>query len=143
MEPNLYKEAILCLMFSMAEADTSMSNEELMGFVTMKDVFAGYTEPQIITLYNEYKKRFTNLGFAEKANVFVTQIPQELHMATLSLLADVAVVDFNVDVKEGSLISVVASTMSLSHESVKTLLLAALSKKLLLNMNETPTAGLN
>lgn len=120
-------------MFTMAEADTHLSNEELITVVTMKDVFTDYTEQDIITLYREYKVRFEGKGFAEICNVMVRQIPEELYMGTLSVLADVAVTDFNIDLKEGSFISIVASAMGISDVSTKTLLLASLSKKLMVN----------
>ena len=57
-------------------------------------------------------------------------------MATLSLLADVAVVDFDVDIQESSLISLAANAMNINETSVKTLLLASLSKKLLHNIGK-------
>lgn len=143
MNTSLYKEAMLCLMFAMADADKKLDNEELVECITMKDVFTGYTEPQIVALYNEYKKRLSDKGFSETAAIFVQQIPPELHMATLAIMADVAVIDFDVDMQEGSFISIVGNAMGISEVSVKTLLLAALSKKLLMDMNEVPEAGLN
>ena len=143
MQQQLYKDAILCLMFAMADADKTMNNDELVECVTMKDIFSIYTEQQIVALYSEYKKRFSDKGFNEIAQVFVPQIQPELYMAVLSFLADVAVIDFDVDIKEGSFISIVAHTMGISETAVKTILLTSLSKKLLFNINETPAAGLN
>jgi uncharacterized tellurite resistance protein B-like protein len=143
MNASLYKEAMLCLMFAVVDADKKLDNDELVECITMKDVFNGYSEQQIIALYNEYKKRFSDKGFSETAAIFVQQIPAELHMATLSIMADIAVIDFDVDMQEGSFISIVANAMGIAEVSVKTLLLAALSKKLLMDMNETPEAGLN
>lgn len=135
MQQPLYKEAILCLMFAMAEADTQLSNDELIACITMKDIFPGYTEQDIISYYNEYKKRFADKGFSETAHIFVKQIPPELHMATLSIIADVAVTNFHMDIKEGSFMSIVANAMGVTDVAVKTLLLASLSKKLLMNIN--------
>lgn len=128
-----YKEAILCLMFAAAEADSQMRDDELISIVTMKEIFKGYTEADIVVLYNEYKIRFTGKNFTETAYILASQIPSELFMGTLSILADVILLDFNVDQKEGSFISIVANTMGISDVAVKTLLLSSLSKKLLMN----------
>ena len=133
---TLYKEAILCLMFAMADADASMSNDELMQCATMQDILGTYTEPQIAALYADYKKRFAGKGFSETAQVFVQQIPVELHMAVLSFMADVAVIDFDVDIQEGSFISIAGNAMGISEVAIKTILLTSLSKKLLMDMNK-------
>lgn len=144
MTTPLYKEAILCLMFAMADADKTMRSEELMQCTSMQSILSTYTEPQIAELYKEYKKRFTDKGFGETAAVFVQQIPAELHMAVLSFMADVAVIDFDVAIQEGSFISIVANTMNISEVAVKAILLTSLSKKLLNDMNtDIPPAGLN
>ena len=94
MENQFYKQAILCLMFAMAEADGKFNDTELIEVITMNNVFQEYAEHDIMALHREYQTRFQDKGFAEICNIMVRQIPQELHMATLSLLADVAVVDF-------------------------------------------------
>ncbi|MCB9044772.1 MAG: hypothetical protein H6550_01410 [Chitinophagales bacterium] len=127
-----YKEAILCLMFGVAEADDHLREDELISIVTMKEVFKGYSEVDIINLYKEYKVRFEDKPFTETAYIMAKQIPAELYMGTLSILADIIVLDFNIDIKEGSFISIVANTMGISDVAVKTLLLASLSKKLLM-----------
>lgn len=88
-----YKEAILCLMFGMAEADGRMRDDELISIVTMKEIFKGYSEHDIVVLYKEYKERFSDKNFTEVANV-----------------------------------------MGVSDVAVKTLLLASLSKKLLMDV---------
>ena len=123
-------------MFAMADADASMSNDELMECSTMQDILGTYTEPQIAALYADYKKRFTSKGFSETAQVFAQQIPVELHMAVLSFMADVAVIDFDVAMQEGSFISITANAMNISEVAVKTILLTSLSKKLLTDMNK-------
>lgn len=128
-----YKEAILCLMFGVAEADGGLRDDELINIVTMKEIFKGYSEHDIITLYKEYKKRFEDKSFSDIAHIMAGQIPPELHMATLSVLADIIVLDFNVDIKEGSFISIVANTMGISDVAVKTLLLTSLSKRLMMS----------
>lgn len=128
-----YKEAILCLMFGVAEADGGLREDELINIVTMKEIFKGYSEHDIITLYKEYKKRFEDKSFSDIAYIMANQIPPELHMATLSILADIIVLDFNVDMKEGSFISIVANTMGISDVAVKTLLLTSLSKRLMMS----------
>ena len=131
-------------MFAMADADKTMSNLELMECVSMQDILSTYTEPQIAELYAAYKKRFVDKGFAETAAVFVQQIPAELHMAVLSFMADVAVIDFDVAQQEGSFISITANAMNISEVAVKTILLTSLSKKLLMDMNkDVQPAGLN
>ncbi len=127
-----YKEAILCLMFGVAESDGQLREDELINIVTMKEVFKGYSEHDIITLYKEYKTRFEDKSFSDIAHIMVSQIPPELHMATLSVLADIIVLDFNVDMKEGSFISIVANTMGISDVAVKTMLLTSLSKRLMM-----------
>jgi uncharacterized tellurite resistance protein B-like protein len=136
MQSPLYKEAILCLMFAMAEADATINNDELIAVITMKDVFRGYSEADIMELYREYKNRFADAGFAGICNVMVRQIPSELHMGTLSILADMATIDFDVSMQEGSFISIAAATMGISDIAVKTLLLTSLSRKLLLQTGE-------
>ncbi|MCB0700618.1 MAG: TerB family tellurite resistance protein [Chitinophagales bacterium] len=128
-----YKEAILCLMFATAEADGQMREDELISIVTMKDVFRGHNEQDIIALYKEYKERFADKDFSETASIMTRQIPEELFLATLSILADIIVLDFNVDIKEGSFISIVANHMGISDTAVKVLLLTALSRKLMMN----------
>lgn len=127
-----YKEAIICLMFAVAEADDHLRDDELISIVTMKEIFKGYTEQDIITLYKEYKVRFEDKTFTDTAYIMAKQIPAELHMGVLSILADVILLDFNIDMKEGSFISIVANTMGISDVAVKTLLLTSLSKKLLM-----------
>lgn len=129
-----YKEAILCLMFGMAEADGSMRDDELISIVTMKEIFKGYSEHDIVVLYKEYKERFSDKNFTEIAYIMASQIPAELYMGTLSVLADIIALDFNIDMKEGSFISIVANVMGISDTAVKTLLLASLSKKLLMDV---------
>jgi uncharacterized tellurite resistance protein B-like protein len=136
MQSPLYKEAILCLMFAMAEADATINNDELIAVITMKDVFRGYSEADIMELYREYKSRFADTGFAGICNVMVRQIPSELHMGTLSILADMATIDFDVSMQEGSFIAIAAATMGISDIAVKTLLLTSLSRKLLLQTGE-------
>lgn len=136
MENEFYKQAILCLMFAMAEADGKFNDTELIEVITMKNVFSEYAEHDIMALHREYQTRFQDKGFAEICNIMVRQIPQELHMATLSLLADVAVADFDVDLQESSLISLAANAMNINEAAVKTLLLASLSKKLMLNIGK-------
>jgi hypothetical protein len=144
MQQTLYKEAILCLMFAIADADASMSNDELMQCATMQDILGTYTEPQIAALYADYKKRFTGKGFSETAQVFVQQIPVELHMAVLSFMADLAVIDFDVALQEGSFISIAGNAMGISEVGIKTILLTSLSKKLLMDMNKgSQPASLN
>lgn len=128
-----YKEAILCLMFGVAEADGHLCEDELINIVTMKEVFKGYSEQDIITLYKEYKTRFEDKSFGDIAHIMAGQIPPELHMATLSVLADIIVLDFNVDMKEGSFISIVANTMGITDVAVKTMLLTSLSKRLMMS----------
>ncbi len=54
-------------------------------------------------------------------------------MATLSVLADIIVLDFNVDMKESSFMSIVANTMGITDIAVKTLLLTSLSKRLMMS----------
>lgn len=130
----MYKEAILCLMFATAEADGQMRDDELISIVTMKDVFKGYTEHDIIVLYKEYKQRFADKNFTEIAYIMSSNIPAELYMGTLSIMADVIALNFDVDIKETSFISIVASIMGVADLTVKTLLLASLSKKLLMNV---------
>lgn len=120
-------------MFATAEADGQMRDDELISIVTMKNIFHGYHESDIMSLYKEYKTRFAEKPFTEVANIMSRQIPEELYMATLSILADIIVLDFNVDIKEGSLISIVAASMGVSDMAVKTLLLTSLSKKLMIN----------
>lgn len=129
-----YKEAILCLMFGMAEADGRMRDDELISIVTMKEIFKGYSEHDIVVLYKEYKERFSDKNFTEIAYIMASQIPAELYMGTLSVLADIIALDFNIDIKEGSFISIVANVMGVSDVAVKTLLLASLSKKLLMDV---------
>lgn len=131
-----FKEAIICLMFAAAEADGQMRNDELIAVVTMKEIFKGYTEADIVQLYKEYKQRFENLSFTDKAHILARQVPEELAMGTLSMMADVIVLDFNVDIKEGSFISIVANVLGISDVAVKTLLLTSLSKKLIINMGQ-------
>lgn len=131
-----YKEAILCLMFAVAEADDTIRDDELVSIVTMKEVFKGYTEYDILTLYKEYKERFAEHTFSDTAYIMTQQIPEELYMGTLSVLADIIVLDFNVDMKEGSFISIAAHHMGISDVAVKTLLLASLSKKLMMNVGK-------
>lgn len=131
-----YKEAILCLMFAVAEADDHIRDDELVSIVSMKEVFKGYTEQDIFTLYNEYKSRFADNSFSDIAGTMCTHIPEELFMGTLSVLADIIVLDFNVDIKEGSFISIVANFMGISDVAVKTLLLTSLSKKLMMNAGQ-------
>jgi uncharacterized tellurite resistance protein B-like protein len=131
-----FKEAILCLMFAVAEADGQMRDDELIAVVTMKEIFKGYHEQDIVQLYKEYKKRFEGMSFTDTANILARQIPDELAMATLSLLGDVIVLDFNVDIKESSFMSIVAHVMGVSDTAVKTLLLASLSKKLMINVGQ-------
>lgn len=128
-----YKEAILCLMFGVAEADGQLREDELINIVTMKNVFNGYAEHDIITLYKEYKTRFEDKTFSDIAHIMVSQIPAELYMATLSVLADIIVLDFNVDMKESSFMSIVANTMGITDVAVKTLLLTSLSKRLMMS----------
>lgn len=128
-----YKEAILCLMFAVAEADGHMREDELISIVTMKEVFKGYSEQDIVALYHEYKSRFEDKNYTEIAYIMAKQIPEELFMGVLSVLADIIVLDFNVDMKEGSIISIIANTMGISDIAVKTLLVASLSKKLMMN----------
>lgn len=130
-----YKEAILCLMFAVAEADDKIRDDEMVSIISMKDIFKGYADVDILNLYKEYQGRFSEQTFSEIAYIMTKQIPEELYMGTLSVLADIIVLDFNVDMKEGSFISIVANNMGISDVAVKTLLLASLSKKLLLNMN--------
>jgi uncharacterized tellurite resistance protein B-like protein len=127
-----YKEAILCLMFGVAEADGGIREDELINIVTMKEVFKGYSEHDIITLYKEYKARFEDKTFSDIAYIMAKQIPPELYMATLSILADIIVLDFNVDMKESSFMSIVANTMGITDVAVKTLLLTSLSKRLMM-----------
>lgn len=132
----MYKEAILCLMFATAEADGHMRDDELISIVTMKDVFKGYTEHDIIVLYKEYKQRFADKTFTEIAYTMSSNIPAELYMGTLSIMADVIALNFDVDMKETSFISIVANIMGVADLTVKTLLLASLSKKLLMNVGQ-------
>lgn len=136
MEGVIYKHAILHLMFAMAEADGKFSDIELIEIVTMKDVFRGYSEQSIVAIYKDYKANFAEKGFAEICDIMVTHIPNELHMATLSLMSDIAVTDFDVDIQESSLISIAANAMGIHETAVKTLLLASLSKKLLYNIGQ-------
>lgn len=131
-----YKEAILCLMFAVAEADDKIRDDEMVSIISMKDIFQGYADVDILNLYKEYQERFAQQTFSETAHIMTQQIPEELYMGVLSVLADIIVLDFNVDMKEGSFISIVANCMGLSDVAVKTLLLASLSKKLLLDMNK-------
>jgi uncharacterized tellurite resistance protein B-like protein len=131
MDNLFFKQAILCLMFAMAEADGKITNDELVSLVTMKDLFRDYDEADVMALYHEYRSRFANIGFSEICNVMVRQIQPELHMGALSYLADAATVDFDVDIKEGSFISIAANAMGISDTAVKTLLLSSLSKKLM------------
>lgn len=128
-----YREAILCLMFAAADADGKMDDNELVSIVTMRNVFREQTEADIMALYKEYQVRFADKQFSEIAEIMSRQIPEELYMATLSLLADIIMMDFNVDIKEGSFISIVGNCMGISDTAVKTLLLASLSKKLLMS----------
>lgn len=131
-----YKEAILCLMFGMAEADGQIRDDELISIVTMKEIFKGYSEHDIVVLYKEYRERFSSKNFTEISYIMVSQIPAELYMGTLSALADIIALNFNIDMKEGSFISIVANTMGISDVAVKTLLLASLSKKLLMDVGK-------
>lgn len=131
-----YKESILCLMFAMAEADGKMSNDELITIVTMKNIFKNYSEQNIIQLYKEYQTRFADKTFTDIVITMVKHIPSELHMGTLSLLADVAVTDFDVDIQESALFSIVANTMGVSDTALKTILISSLSKRLLLEVGE-------
>lgn len=131
-----YKEAILCLMFGMAEADGQIRDDELISIVTMKEIFKGYSEHDIVVLYKEYRERFSEKNFTEISYIMVSQIPAELYMGTLSVLADIIALNFNIDMKEGSFISIVANTMGISDVAVKTLLLASLSKKLLMDVGK-------
>lgn len=131
-----YKEAVLCLLFAMADADGHVSSEEMTEILTMKDVFNGYSEHNIAALYDEYRQRFSDKSFAEITTIMVQQIPEELFMGTLSVLADIAVVDFDVDMKEGSLISIIANAMGVTDVAIKTLLLASLSKKLMVSASQ-------
>lgn len=131
-----YKEAILCLMFGMAEADGHMRDDELISIVTMKEIFKGYAEHDIVVLYKEYKSRFSDKNFTEIAYIMASQIPPELYMGTLSIMADIIALNFDVDMREGSFISIVANVMGVSDVAVKTLLLASLSKKLLMNVGQ-------
>lgn len=119
-------------MFAVAEADDHLRDDELISIVTMKEIFKGYTEQDIVTLYKEYKVRFKDKTFSDTAYIMTKHIPPELHMGVLSILADVILLDFNIDMKEGSFISIVANTMGISDVAVKTLLLTSLSKKLLM-----------
>lgn len=128
-----FKEAILCLMFAAAESDGNMRDDELVSIVTMKEVFKGYSEADIVGLYREYKKRFSEKPNEEIAHIMSRQIPDELSLATLSLLADIIVLNFNVDVNEGSFITTAASAMGISDVAVKTILMTSLSKKLMMN----------
>jgi hypothetical protein len=57
-------------------------------------------------------------------------------MGTLSILADMATIDFDVSMQEGSFIAIAAATMGISDIAVKTLLLTSLSRKLLLQTGE-------
>ncbi len=131
-----YKEAVLCILFAMAEADGNVSAEEMSEILTMKEAFNGYSEHNIVALFDEYRQRFSDKSFTEISNVMVSQIPEELFMGTLSIMADIAVVDFDVNLKEGSLISIVANAMGITDVAVKTLLLASLSKKLMLTASQ-------
>ena len=131
-----YKEAVLCILFAMAEADGNVSSEEMSKILTMKEAFNGYSEHNIVALFDEYRQRFADKSFTEITNVMVPQIPEELFMGTLSIMADIAVVDFDVDIKEGSLISIVANAMDITDVAVKTLLLASLSKKLMVTASK-------
>lgn len=130
----MYKEAILCLMFATAEADGQMRDDELISIVTLKEVFKGYSEHDIIVLYKEYKTRFADKNFTEIAYTMANNIPAELYMGTLSIMADLIALNFDVNMKESSFIMIVASIMGVSDLTVKTLLLASLSKKLLMNV---------
>lgn len=132
----MYKQAILCLMFAMAEADKALRDEELVSIVTMREIFKDYTEHDIVMLFQEYRQKFADKNFTEIAYITVRQIPAELYMGVLSVLADVIVLDFNIDAKEGAFISIVANTMGISDVAVKTLLLTSLSKKLLMNIGK-------
>lgn len=128
-----YKEAILCLMFAVAEADGHIRDDELVTIVTMKEIFKGYSEQDIVALYKEYKTRFEDKSNTEIAFIMTQQIPEELFMGVLSIMADIIVLDFNVDMKEGSIISIVANAMGITDVAVKTLLVASLSKKLMMS----------
>lgn len=132
----MYKEAILCLMFAVAEADGAMRDDELISIITMREIFKDYSEHDIVVLFHEYKQRFADKSFTEVAYIMAKQIPAELYMGVLSVMADIIVLDFNVDMKEGSFISIAANTMGISDTAVKTLLLTSLSKKLLMNMGK-------
>lgn len=133
-----YKESILCLMFAMAEADEKFNQEELAAIVTMKDVFEGYEEHTIVNLFKEYRTRFADMTFSDITFTMLQHLPKELHLGTLSFLADVAVVDFDVDIKESALMSIVANAMGVSDTAMKTILMTSLSKKLLLDMGKEP-----
>lgn len=123
-------------MFAAAEADEQLRDDELVSIVTMKDVFKGYAESDIITLYKEYKNRFSEKSYMEISRIMVPQIPEELYMGTLAILADLIVLDFNIDMKESSFISIVASVMGHNDIVVKTLLISSLSKKLLMDVGQ-------
>lgn len=127
---------MLCLMFAIAESDAKLGNDELTDIVTMRNIFTDYAEQDIISLYKEYKNRFKNKGFSEISSVMVGQIPDELRIGTLSILADIAVTDFNIDKKEGAFFSIVAHAMGITDLAMKTLLMAALSKKLLMDVSK-------
>lgn len=131
-----YKEGILCLMFAMAEADGNVGDNELIHLVSMKNIFPAYTEGAIMGLYREYQEKFKDSTYSEIAAGMIRHIPEELYMGTLSLLADVAVCNFDVDVKESSLLSIIANMMNVSDTAVKVLLLSSLSKKLLLDVGK-------
>ena len=131
-----YKESILCLLFAMAEADEKFDEAELASIITMKEIFKGYAEHDIVNLFKEYRTRFAEATFSEICAMMLKHLPKELHLGTLSLMADIAVVDFDVDIKESALMSIVANAMGISDTAMKTLLLAALSKKLLMDMGQ-------
>lgn len=133
-----YKESILCLMFAMAEADEKFDQDELTAIITMKDVFESYEEHTIVNLFKEYRTRFAEMTFTDITNTMVKHLPKELYLGTLSFMADVAVVDFDVDIKESALMSIVANAMGISDTAMKTVLMTSLSKKLLLDMGKEP-----
>ncbi|MEZ5017487.1 MAG: TerB family tellurite resistance protein [Flavipsychrobacter sp.] len=131
-----YKEAVLCLMFAMAEADGEVDNNELITIITMKNIFTNYDEVSIIALYKSYQVKFAESSFVEIVGAMLKQIPAELHMGTLSLLADVAVSDFDVDGQESASFSIIANAMNVSDTALKTILLTSLSKKLLIDIGK-------
>lgn len=131
-----YKEAVLCLMFAMAEADGKVSNEELITIITMKNIFTNYDETSIVGLYKSYQTKFAEKSFVQIVDTMLKQVPVELHMGTLSLLADVAVSDFDVDRQESASFSIIANAMNVSDTALKTILLTSLSKKLLTDIGK-------